>query len=779
MKIYAQSTFTSAGIGRFTLSSGGLKLYISIAAFALLAISSAMAFAEKDLPSTPQQPAFKPSPAPALRAAPKPSVPVAAAQTSTLATFGLEFEASRYQVNSGFIQPDTMGAVGPNHIVEMINGRFAVFNKVTGTAVEDRSLDSFWANRAGVTIPVFNDICNIPAGTCSQSGNACTSNAQCVSNFTFDPRIVYDPSSQRWFAVSLDATNPATGENNLDVARSMTSDLTGAWNGLRFDTDTVGNAEFHDYETLAVDANGLYTCTQDFNDGGHESCYSIPKADLLVAVPSIANMTRFEATPAGLPTVSGSVQPALDFAASSTRTPLLGVNGGILRRSDILGGAAAGATLGAIRGIVGDPGHATPPAARQPHPNDATVTIENVAPRFVGNVVKRGNSLWAVHAVAGSASNSALRWYEINEATDTVLQTGLINDPNRDFHEPSITVNELGNVVIGYTCSGPNLSPSTCVSLGETIAGVTTFEAPVIIQAGAGHYYQQFNNRNCWGDYSATVVDPKDSCTFWTFQEFVALSAVGNVGPANPPARPALAQGGRWGTQVTELTFNSCAKADLSITKTDAPDPVAASGQLTYTLAVLNQGPSRAREVKVVDTLPSGVQFISATGANWSCVFAAGIVTCNWQGGNPTGSLAAEQSASQITILVKVSDGLVDDNGSTIITNKATVSSTTPDPNPANNTATADTKVLPGCGGQFATIIGTPGIDNIIGTAGADVIAGLAGKDNIIGLGGNDKICGGKGDDNIRGEEGNDFIDGGPAMMRSVVAPVTIKSMAG
>ena len=47
-----------------------------------------------------------------------------------------------------------------------------------------------------------------------------------------------------------------------------------------FDADTVGAAEFHDYPTLAVDADGLYICTNDFNAGGDESCYSIPKADL-------------------------------------------------------------------------------------------------------------------------------------------------------------------------------------------------------------------------------------------------------------------------------------------------------------------------------------------------------------------------------------------------------------------------------------------------------------------------------------------------------------------
>jgi uncharacterized repeat protein (TIGR01451 family) len=448
--------------------------------------------------------------------------------------------------------------------------------------------------------------------------------------FTFDPRIVFDPASSRWFAASIDGG----AGNNFYIARSDADDPTGDWDGVRFAADTVGAPEFHDYETLAVDADGFYMCTQDFGVGVDESCYSIPKADLLAANPSIA-MTRFEATPPGLPVVDGSIQPALDFGPSDRRAALLGAAAGALVRSDILGADAAGATLGTISSITGDPGHAAPPPARQPHPFDASVTIENVAPRFVANVFELGDSLWAVHAVQGTFRNSAVRWYEIDETTDTVLQTGLIEERDRDFHEPSIAVNDFGNVVIGYTCSGPRLAPSTCISVGEIVsagqiasvgeiaAGVTTFEPPMIIQEGAGHYYRDFAEppeaeRNRWGDYSATVIDPNDPCTFWTVQEFVAVSAVGNVGPSP------RAEGGQWGTEITELTFDSCAEADVSISMSDRPDPVRAGRNLVYTLTVENAGPSRAREIAVTNLLPRGVRFLSAQGEGWDCTAGIG-----------------------------------------------------------------------------------------------------------------------------------------------------------
>lgn len=64
------------------------------------------------------------------------------------------------------------------------------------------------------------------------------------------------------------------------------------------------------------------------------------------------------------------------------------------------------------------------------------------------------------------------------------------------------------------------------------------------------------------------------------------------------------------------------------------------------------------------------------------------------------------------------------------------------------------------CDGEVATIVGTPGADNLVGTPGPDVIAGLQGNDTINGGGGDDIICGGQGNDVLRGGEGFDIIFG-------------------
>jgi len=608
-----------------------------------------------------------------------------------LSTLGLDFQMSQLFGDTGFIPPDTMGDIGPDHIVEMINGVFEVYDKQDGTVLESRSLDSFWINRVGLTVP--QNICQAD-NTCSIDGAACMVTSDCASNFTFDPRIVFDRLTQRWVAISIDAALGA--DNDFYLARSDTSDPTGNWEGLKFDSDTVGVQEFHDYDTLSVDADAVTTCTQDIDSGngggGVESCYTIPKADVLAAIPSVANMTRFESNPANLPPVSGSIQPALSYeAVADGITPLLGVNGGFIVRGDIMGAGAPGATLAPTGGIAGDPGHANPPAARQPAA-DPGATIENVAPRFVSNVVEVGDSIWAVHSVAGSGSNAALQWYEIQESTDTLLQSGLIEDLSEDYHEPSIAVNSMGDVVIGYSCSGPSLNVSTCISVGETIAGVTSFDPRQIVTAGAGLYFQLVRGRNRWGDYSATLVDPNDECTFWTMQEFVAVGGPANVGPGGMGTDDDV-EGGAYGTQVTEVVINGCAEADIRLVKADNPDPVVAGTNLSYTLDVSNLGPSRAFSVVASDFLPADASYVSSFDGDWSCVHAAGTVDCTWSGGNPMGSLASGEDADTINLTVAVNPSMVFE-GRFSLSNTAQAASDTPDPDPANNEDTEETTVV-------------------------------------------------------------------------------------
>jgi uncharacterized repeat protein (TIGR01451 family) len=120
------------------------------------------------------------------------------------------------------------------------------------------------------------------------------------------------------------------------------------------------------------------------------------------------------------------------------------------------------------------------------------------------------------------------------------------------------------------------------------------------------------------------------------------------------------------------------AGADLSLAKIDDPDPVTAGEYLTYTLTVVNSGPSDAQDVSVIDVLPGQVTFISGTPG---CSEAGGFVTC------ALGTVAAG-GQDQAQILVIVSPGAAG-----TIVNEAEVTSGTSDPDPGDNDAMAETAV--------------------------------------------------------------------------------------
>src|SRR5437868_12540060 len=87
-----------------------------------------------------------------------------------------------------FEPPDTMGAAGPNHFVAFNNGSFSVFNK-NGSLVSQVSDSSFWTSALG----------SDPGGLS-------------------DPRLLYDPASQRWFAIMI--TTDQSTNNKILFARS-------------------------------------------------------------------------------------------------------------------------------------------------------------------------------------------------------------------------------------------------------------------------------------------------------------------------------------------------------------------------------------------------------------------------------------------------------------------------------------------------------------------------------------------------------------------------------
>jgi uncharacterized repeat protein (TIGR01451 family) len=129
------------------------------------------------------------------------------------------------------------------------------------------------------------------------------------------------------------------------------------------------------------------------------------------------------------------------------------------------------------------------------------------------------------------------------------------------------------------------------------------------------------------------------------------------------------------------------ASADLTLGKSDAPDPVVAGEDLTYTLTLFNAGPSTAENVVIEDILPAGVTIVSVSGTGGaSCVAGAPgdpfqPTTCNF------GTLASGL-ARNMTVVVNVDP----DTRGTLI-NDARIFSDNLDPDASNDLASASTTV--------------------------------------------------------------------------------------
>jgi uncharacterized repeat protein (TIGR01451 family) len=134
------------------------------------------------------------------------------------------------------------------------------------------------------------------------------------------------------------------------------------------------------------------------------------------------------------------------------------------------------------------------------------------------------------------------------------------------------------------------------------------------------------------------------------------------------------------------------AQADLAVTAdSGAPTPIAAGAQITYTITVVNNSTTNAAtNPTITDVIPAGTTYVSFTRTSgtgtWPCtgvsVGGTGTLSCQ-----KSTTLAASGTAT-FAFVVMVPAGTV--VGTTFI-NSASISSTTTDPNPLNNTLIANT----------------------------------------------------------------------------------------
>lgn len=386
-------------------------------------------------------------------------------------------------INTGWTPPDPHMAVGPSHVVVMTNGAIAFFRKSDGfKTFQDEIEDSFgfWGGQG-------------------------------ASGFVFDPEVLYDETSGRFFAMAAEANAPPNSTKSyVLIAVSDDSDPNGTWHKYRLDTTALAGNLF-DSPNIGVSSDVVLVTGDGFGIGSNYPVYTLRKSDLLAGLPTafVRSTTLTTSTQsAGIPPVSYDNPPAiymLEHQEGASRTQV---------RLIALTNPFTGPTFTTFNLTV--PSYSAP---GDPVQQGSTSRPESFDARF-WSVAYRNGKLWGTHHINTTVQ---ARWYEIatngwptSGNNPSLVQSGTINPAagvNTTFS--SITTTDYGHAAMSmaYSSSSNFLSMATTYRLACDALGTMK---PVTIRKASTAAY----TAGRWGDYSAVQVDPVDGRTFWAVHEY-------------------------------------------------------------------------------------------------------------------------------------------------------------------------------------------------------------------------------------------------------------------
>ena len=440
--------------------------------------------------------------------------------------------------------PDPTMCVGPNHIIQMINGSsgalFKVYNKTGGQVIAQTYLDAI-TGKGGLG----------------------------------DPIALYDQLADRY--VLTEFNNKAeTGTEGLTFAISQTNDPAGAWYVYFFSTGTT----FPDYPKFSVWPDAYYATTNDFANGSSYSGSSVIAFDRtkMLAGNATATMQKFTL---GTTNKHFSMSPV---CLEGTSLPPAGTGGLIAYMADDAWTSSTGDvdsvgmfefkvnfTTPSLTSVVTKSSLAVTAfksdictATRGQCISQAgnTVKVEALHQKIMNQPIYRNfagyEGIVLSHVVDKGTNISGVRWYELRKTTGNwgVYQQSTYAPDNTHRWLPGICYDAAGNIGLAYNVS----SAATGFNPGARYTGrkecdalnTMTYAETVIIAGTAA------NSSTRYGDYNQLVADP-DGVRFWFTCEYNAAST--------------------WSTRIASFTLDNCTPilcgdptglASSSITNTSA-----------------------------------------------------------------------------------------------------------------------------------------------------------------------------------------------------------------
>ena len=413
---------------------------------------------------------------------------------------------------TGVLPPDTIGAVGPNHYIQMVNSAFAIYNKSGQLLAGPAQINSLWQGFGG----------------------------PCQTENDGDPVVRYDHLADRWLVSQF-----AVDQSMQCVAISRGANpVTSGWFLYAFPTlDQAGNPVTPDYPKIGVWPDGYYMSTQRSFFTGDVDVWVFERDRMLAGQP--ARQVQF--TIQGVPTVV--LQPSdLNGPPPPPGTPNF-----FIRQID--GQRSGGQDRVEI--FAFSVNWANPQAATfQLLANLPTAPFDSVlcSPDLMGacvpqpgtNVRLETLSVWPMfraqyrnfttrevlllnHSVDATGQDRAgIRWYELRRPPGgnwTIFQQGTYSPDSVHRWMGSMAMDASGNIVIGYSVANAQTSPGIRVAgrRASDPAGGLGMEATIV--AGGG---SQTHPAARWGDYGSMDVDPSQSCVFWfTTLYYASTSSAG------------------------------------------------------------------------------------------------------------------------------------------------------------------------------------------------------------------------------------------------------------
>ncbi len=339
-------------------------------------------------------------------------------------------------------------------------------------------------------------------------------------NGAFDPKVLYDPYSNRWITVACDDSWSTTSGLLIGVTNS--NDPTGTWYKFRI---AAADANWIDYPSIGFNKNWIVVTVNIFNSSGNyvrSEVYAFNKTILYSGTSAPYN--RFIHT-------SGVYAPAVTYDINLDTEYLISTYNsasGIVRLATITGAVGSetfsmnSTNLNSTLGGWSQYPLGNNDFAPQLGSSEKIMTNDS----RMQNLVYRNGSLWATHTIflpsGGNPTRSSVQWWQISTSPG-VIQNGRIDDSSgvTFYAFPSIAVNINNDVLIGFSRFSASQYASGNYAFRTSSDPINTMRADIVLKAGESKYYKTYSGtRNCWGDYSHTTVDPVNDVDFWTIQEY-------------------------------------------------------------------------------------------------------------------------------------------------------------------------------------------------------------------------------------------------------------------